>query len=137
VSRDKHMPGWVSNGPVQINVARDLHIHGGHVQDVPRVHGAGPQWGAILGTVAYNGWRLVLGLALLCILLVVTVGAIGFYLLARVANAVLFVEQALGGAPTRIIAAPARMLPMLGVGNDYNELETLEHDDATDLAIRR
>jgi hypothetical protein len=117
----------MSDRLVQINVGRDLHIHGGcsgHV-DNPCVHGAGPQWGALLGTLAYNGWRLVLGLALLCILLVVTVGAIGFYLLARVANAVLFVEQALGGAPTRIIAAPARMLPMLGVGGHIDELEGL------------
>lgn len=118
---------WTSHGPVQINVARDLHIHGGAMPDDcrPRVHGAGPQWGALLGTLAYNGWRLVLGLVLLCILLVVTVAAIGFYLLARVANGVLFVEQALGGAPTRIIAAPARMLPMLGVGDHIDELDGL------------
>jgi hypothetical protein len=115
---------WTSHGPVQINVGRDLHIHGGHVQqdDVPRVHGAGPQWGALLGMLAYNGMRLAVGVLLLGVLLVVTVGAIGFYLLARVANGVLFVEQALGGAPTRIIAAPARMLPMLGhLESDYAE----------------
>lgn len=124
---DKHMPGWVSRGPVQINVARDLHIHGGaaDVYDAPRVHGAGPQWGALLGTLAYNGWRLVIALVLLAVLVGVTAVALGVWILGRFANGVLIVENALGGAPTRIIAAPARMLPMLGVGDHIDELDGL------------
>jgi hypothetical protein len=118
---------------VQINVGRDLHIHGGgDAFATPRAPGNSSQLWAVAGMLLYNGGRLALGLALLGVIVVVAAGAIALWALARVANMVLIVEHALGGAPTRIIAAPARMLPMLGVGDhiEFDGLNQLESDYA-------
>lgn len=125
----KHtVPGWVSNGPVQINVARDLHIHGGGSalpRDVspPRV-GHGDTLMRGLGVLLYNGWRLGVALGSVVIALVVFGGSLCVWGLGRFGDILRMSESALGGAPNRLVFSSVPMR-MLGAGSEVNELEGL------------
>lgn len=137
---DRHMPGWVSNGPVQINVGRDLHIHGGGcgpafepdamprrelapslVFNVSRVF-----W--VLWTLAEVVVRLVGGLLALAAWITFTLLAIGVWLLGRIGDLLRGAEHVCGGAPTKLVYVPSFMpraeAPMhqLGPGAHVNEL---------------
>jgi len=137
---DHAMPGWVSHGPVQINVGRDLHIHhGGGAQhfDAPELgerSSAGPGFVFALGRVWAIAWTLIkaaawLVVALLSLAAWLVFGAIALavWLLGRVANVVLFVERKLGGAPTQFVYVPSILQ------RDGAQLRALESDYDSDI----
>ena len=123
----------IIKGPVQINVGRDLHIHCGAVFDVPddcvphrRDFGSGfvtplsRIWSAI-GCVVAALWFLAqalfwLGVGGLLLTMWIVFGslAIACWVLGRTANAVLFVESKLGGAPTHFVRVPSFLQPQHG-----------------------
>jgi len=126
--RDTHMPGWVSHGNVQINVARDLHIHGGcagHAalpDDVaPPRTSVGPGLGFALMRLVIALWSLVTALyRFVCRTLLViawlTFGSlsVSFWALNRTAEilrAVLsllpHLERDLGGGRAQLVYVPS------------------------------
>jgi hypothetical protein len=129
----KHtVPGWVSNAPVQINVGRDLHIHGGGSAlpcDVspPRV-GHGDTLMRGLGVLLYNAWRAAVAILSLCLLLADYALALALWATTRFVDGAQIVlratERARGGAPNRL-GLSSIPLRMLGAGSEVNELEGL------------
>jgi hypothetical protein len=135
------MPGWVSNGPVQINVGRDLHKHGGgrgyvEMPDdcvAPRAS-VGPGLGFALMRVLTVVWTLATVLARLAAVLLAVVAwvtftalALSVWLLGRIGDLLRGAEAVCGGAPTQLVYVPSFMsrdnaLPMLGPGARVNEL---------------
>lgn len=140
------MPGWVSHGPVQINVGRDLHIHGGGRGYVEMPDDCAPPRerrslvpGLVI-TLFRLGMRiaraikalamLVLGLVLVCAWVVFGALALGLWALGRAADLVHFVERTFGGAPTQLVYVPSILQPreptepvrMLGPGARVHEL---------------
>jgi hypothetical protein len=142
------VPGWVSNAPVQINVGRDLHIHGcgGRAElpdDValPRAS-VGPGLGFSIIRVGVALWSIVevlcrVAATLLMLAAWVTFSALAFALwsLGRVADIVLYVEHSLGGAPRQLVYVPSFMpraeapMHMLGPGDNVRELEALAREN--------
>lgn len=150
------MPGWVSNGPVQINVGRDLHIHGGGRGYAELADDCAPrERRSLVPGLAITLFRvsmrlfkaakalvmLVLGLVLVCAWVVFGALALGLWALGRAADLVHFVERTFGGAPTQLVYVPSILQPrepsepvrMLGPGARVNELadinETESHYD--------
>lgn len=146
------MPGWVSHGNVQINVGRDLHIHGGGrgyvempADCAPRERGSlVPGLVITLFRVAVRIARaikalvmLVLGLVLLCAWLVFGTASVCFWALNRVIDLLKWtlggLERRLGGAPTQLVYVPSILQPrepteaprMLGPGARVHELADL------------
>jgi hypothetical protein len=130
--RDHSMPGWVSHGNVQINVGRDLNIHA-PAQDCDCSYERAQlssQWASGLGVVLYNGWQLGRGIVLMTLLLATSAFSLALWAAARASkgvNATLEgIERGLGGAPNRLISAPAKLLPLLGVGHELAELDDVK-----------
>jgi hypothetical protein len=133
---ERSKSGVVSSrsGWTQINVARDAHFYNGaapaHVcdyggGDAERPQLAG-QLASGLGVVLYNGYRLVQGALLMALLIATSAFSLVMWTLGRAANGVLVLESSLGGSPTRIISAPAKLLPLLGVGHELADLDDVK-----------
>lgn len=130
---ERSKSGVVSSrsGWTQINVARDAHFYNGSAPaqvcecDYERPQLAS-QWASGLGVVLYNGWQLLRGIVLMTLLLGTSAFSLAMWAAARVANGVLMLEETLGGAPNRIISAPAKLLPLLGVGNELDYLDDVK-----------
>jgi hypothetical protein len=148
---DKHMPGWVSHGPVQINVGRDLHIHGGcgpafEPDAMPRRELA-PSLAFNISRVFWVVWSLVeVGVRLVGALLQLaawvtfTLLALGVWSLGRVGDLLRAAEHVCGGAPTKLVYVPSFMpraeapMHMLGAGDNVRELEALARENDYDLS---
>lgn len=136
---ERSKSGVVSSrsGWTQINVARDAHFYSGSqpaqvcecdYAERPQLAG---QLAAGLGVVLYNGYRLVQGAVLMALLIATSAFSLVMWTLGRAANGVLMLESSLGGAPNRIISAPAKLLPLLGVAHelaDIDDVKRLEPD---------
>lgn len=144
---DHSMPGWVSHAPVQINVGRDLHIHGGgcgpefEPDAMPRREFT-PSLAFNVSRVFHITWtlvgvvaRLVGALLAVCAWVTFTLLAIGVWLLGRVGDLLRGAEHVCGGAPSRLVYVPSFMpraeapMHMLGPGNDVRELEALAREN--------
>jgi hypothetical protein len=145
--RDHAMPGWVSNGNVQINVARDLHIHGGarSIVDMPcdvapsRGDSDSSGWwtaakiigillaAAIAIPILLSG-AVLAGVLFAGVCLLGFCGVVGIWLVCRLFEGCLWAEKMAGGGRTRLVYAPSFMrpdnMPRLGSGK-LNELEGL------------
>lgn len=121
---------WTSSAPVQINVARDLHIHGGGTTstfDVPddcegshasqgfavdlrrflrRSWSAVRLFAAAVWFVVRVIFWAVVGTLVLCVVLPALVLSLGLWLLGRLAALLLVLECKLGGGPTQLAYAP-------------------------------
>lgn len=148
-----HMPGWVSNGNVQINVGRDLHIHGGGRGYVDMPDDCAPrERSSLVPGLAITLFRvsmrlfkaakalvmLALGLVLVCAWVVFGTGALALWALGRIADIVHFVERTFGGAPTQLVYVPSILQPrepsepvrMLGPGARVHELADINERDS-------
>ena len=138
---------WVSKGPVQINVGRDLHIHGGGCGsaapscNAPQSSGSsgngeGLWFAAKVLAVAVAivvGVPIVLagGLLLLCFALGFLLAGlaldIGIWTLCRgttgLAIVLLRVEEAIGGGPKRLVFTPSIWGAARSLGPGYNDRE--------------
>jgi hypothetical protein len=154
----KHIvPGWVSNGPVQINVGRDLHIHGGcggHAalpDDIaPPHHDYAPGIVYAIGRVCAALWTVATAFAVIVkwamlasAWVTFTVLAGAFWLVCRTFDvlhwALRRTESIAGGGPTQLVYVPSFMpqptMHQLGPGNpaelaDLKQLET-EYDHSS------
>lgn len=130
------MPGWVSHGPVQINVGRDLHIHGGASFEQPevshdvgtRVVGAAARVGTALWWTLKATYYLAYGLLSLAAWLTFSALAIALWVIGRIGDLLRGAESLAGGAPGRLIYVPSVMqrnevLPALTAGDRVNELQ--------------
>jgi hypothetical protein len=132
--RDKSGVVSSRSGWTQINVARDAHFYSGNAPAQVCDYGGGDadrpqlasQWASGLGVVLYNGWQLLRGIVLMTLLLGTSAFSLAMWAAARVANGVLMLEETLGGAPNRIISAPAKLLPLLGVGNELADIDDVK-----------
>ena len=134
-----HMPGWVSNAPVQINVGRDLHIHGGFGEaqstatDCPshdvgtRVVGAFARVATALWWTAKAVFWLGYGLLSLCAWTTFGAYAIAVWFVGRLGDLLRGVERLHGAGPTHLLYVPSVMrrddMPVLTAGDRVNELQ--------------
>lgn len=123
------------SGWTQINVARDAHFYSGNAPPLQAEVVERPQLSSQvasgLGVVLYNGWRFLCGAVLMVLLIGTSAFSLAMWLAGRAANGVLMLESSLGGAPNRIISAPAKLLPLLGVAHelaDPDDVKRLEPD---------
>lgn len=122
--------GWT-----QINVARDAHFYSGRAPaqvcecDYRRPQ-LSSQWAGVAGTVLYSGWRFLCGAVLTALMIGTSVFALSLWASARASkglNATLEgLERILGGAPNRLISAPAKLLPLLGVAHELADLDNVK-----------
>lgn len=137
-----HMPGWVSHGNVQINVGRDLHIHGGASfepdyapqHDVgTRVVGAFARVGTALWWTLKATYYLAYGLLSLAAWLTFSALAIALWVVGRIGDLLRGAESLAGGAPGHLIYVPSvlqrnEVLPALTAGDRINEVRSLKGD---------
>jgi hypothetical protein len=120
----KHsVPGWVSNGPVQINVGRDLHIHGcgGRAElpdDIAPPSGrSGWSLAKIIGVVIAVAVCVPIALAgaalaatVIAAICTTALGAvIVLWIVGRSAELLLLLEDALGGGRWRLAIVSSLM----------------------------
>jgi hypothetical protein len=116
--------GWASHAPVQINVARDLHITGGAMTSTPdvpddcvrpatgfvaelrRLWSVARLVGSAVWFVAKALFWVVVGALALCVVLPAAAIALCFWILARIAELLLWAESRLGGGPTKLAYLP-------------------------------
>lgn len=127
---------------VQIIAGRDVNIYGcsGHAPALPS--GSAPKalrddagfvWALVkfigIATAACIVVPVLLAGALLALALLIGVClgvggvVVGFYLVCRVANGLLWVERSIGGGPTRLVYMPSLPVRMLGAGQRVDELD--------------
>lgn len=139
---------WVSNAPVQVNVGRDLHIHCGTTSTVidtpddcvlpPRTAGsgfvaAGRRLWSVAKLFAVAAWFLAK-----VIFWIVVAGLVGgvvlpaaalalsLWILARVADLLLWVERSLGGGPTQLAYLPTLASHRVSLMGEGGELDSVE-----------
>jgi hypothetical protein len=139
---DRGRMTWTSNAPVQINVGRDLHIHGSgsaprHVPTAatpaPRAE-FGPGLAFAVSRLCAIVWTLIKAAAWLVVAAVSLTAwtvfgtfALAVWLLGRVGNLLLIGERLCGGGPTQFVYVPSVLQ------RDGAQVRALESDYDCDI----